>query len=238
MNKKLLILIGLLLGVEAFAQQSEWSTALHLGLFSFGGVSAQSTSFINYSLSGASGYTNNPYGAQSALSYGASLRYQRITTKRGIFGLELGYETLRSKIAINQLVVSSPSASSVVLVVPGTGVTHLNYRFINAFPHAGYRFRTPQINWDLTGGFDLAYCLGAQEKGKVTADNTTYHTTLERTTIRVDFRPRIQLTAHYNRLGLFVGYAHGLINYKSGYVGGTNETFGRATRFGLLYRIK
>jgi hypothetical protein len=41
MNKKLLILIGLLLGVEAFAQQSEWSTALHLGLFSFGGVSAQ-----------------------------------------------------------------------------------------------------------------------------------------------------------------------------------------------------
>lgn len=238
MKKISLMVVGLLSYGICIGQRSEWHLSLNSGLFSFGGASAQSTTSIFYTQSTNNGYTNNPYGSAGALSYGASLRYQRITARRVIFGLDAGHEVLQSQIAINQMYVLPTLYSSSFMSFEATGTTHLRYRFINVFPYAGYRLGASRLGVDLRAGLDLAHCLDAHEKGNATANGTHYRTSVDRTTIRTDVRPRIQVSVQYARVGLYVGYSQGLVNYLSGYVGGINQSYGRVVRFGLSYQVR
>jgi len=236
MQKTFLTLLTVLFLTNSFGQKTEFRIAFNSGLFSFSGQSAEKYSQINFSNSSNSGYTNNPYGSMAGLCYGLSGNLKRVTKKNLVLGLDMGYETLRSKIKISAI---SGNTGTSTYEYSATGQTFLNYNFINLFPYIGHRFNVRKVSFDIVGGFDIAYCLKAREKGNASVTNgTKYTTSVDRKTINTDIRPRIQISADYQKIGIYVGYSYGLANYMSGYVGGTNECYARLTRFGLTYRLK
>lgn len=204
-------------------------------MFSFSGQSSESSTFINYNLTKDEGYTNNPYGSKKGLSYGISVNINRIAKNNVIFGIDLGYELLRSKIDIERVLEYNGTTNQ---MIEATGKTYLNNSFINLLPTIGYRFSTSKLTFDLSGGIDFAYCLTTTEEGYATSETKKYTTKRDKKTIDTEFRPRIQIGIYKHKIGIYFGYSKGLKNYKSEYVGGTNEAFGNILRFGIKYRIK
>lgn len=235
MLKNFLVLFLILFSAGVFGQNTEFRLALNSGVFLFSGASAQKYSRINVSGQANSGYTNNPYGSAGALSYGLSGNIKRVTKNNVALGVDAGFETLRSKVKINGINGSTGNGSP----ESAKGKTILSSNFINLFPFIGRRFYREAVSFDIVGGFDIAYCLKTTEKGSASAaDGTKYTTSRDRKTISTDFRPRIQFSADYKNTGVYLGYSQGLINYKSGAVGGTNICFASLLRFGLMYCIK
>jgi hypothetical protein len=235
MRITLLACAFLLVVLSAFSQNTEVSIVLNSGLFSFTGESAEATTSINYSDQTGKGYTNNPYGSRSGLSYGLSANLKRVTKLNIIAGVDLGYEILRSRVSI--AFIDGYTGTSTYRL-DATGSTYLNSRCINLNPFLGYRVAVGKVNFDMTGGFDFAFLTSTEESGKATANNLSYNTSVDRQTIKRDVRPRIQLTASYNRLGVYIGRSYGMANYMEGYVGGTNQSFARITRFGVVYKLR
>ena len=235
MKKYLLSFFTCIAFTSAFAQKTELHFALNSGLFSFSGKAANAVSYISYNDDNQSGHTNNPFGAKSAISYGFSGNLKRITKRNFILGLDLGYESLRSKVTINT--VNGYTGNS-TYQLEATGKTILSSDFINIFPSLGHRFNTNKVAIDLTGGFDIGANLKMQESGKATAvDGTVFTTDVDRKTISTDVRPRIQVSANYNKMGIYAGYSYGFLSYKAGYVGGSTECVARFVRFGLTYQL-
>lgn len=217
-------------------QKIELNLSFNSGLFSFSGKSAQSSSFINYSSSTNSGYTNNPYGSKNGPCYGVSANIKRVSKRGLIVGADLGYESLSSKVLINSV---SDYSGVITTGYDATGKTLLNYDFINLYPFIGKCFIAKAVSFDLTGGVEFGRCLSTKEKGNATATNgNKYATEVDRKTIKTDIRPRIQVSVNYQKAGIYFGYSYGLINYMEGYIGGINESYSRLFRFGLTYQIK
>jgi len=84
-------------------QKTEIKGALNSGLFSFSGLTARGTTSINWDDQTNSGYTNGVYCSKSALCYGISINLDRVTKRNFLFGIDLGYETLRSKMNIDRI---------------------------------------------------------------------------------------------------------------------------------------
>lgn len=221
------------------AQKTEISASLNSGLFSFSGSGAEKTSSMNVSDPGREGYTNNPYGSKNGLSYGLSVKIQQVFKQKIIIGAGLGYEMLRSKISLNRVSIT-PYDIGFTVQNNATGKTNLNSQFINLDIFGGYRFDHKKIRLDVTGGFDIAYCAKAMEKGKAkTTAGEIFTTSIDRKTTSIDFRPRLQLAASYKKVGVYLGYSLGLNDYKNNYIGIYNKyTYARLIRFGLTYRLK
>jgi len=235
MRQIFLIISAVLIFTNVSGQKTELRVSLNSGLFSFSGVSAKATTSINYDDQTKSGYTNNPYGSKAALCYGVSLNLKRVTKMNIIFGLDLGYETLRSKISIDRI----DGYNGTPYQYSASGKTFLNNSFLNFNPFIGYRFIVNNICFDLTGGFDYGYILKANEDGSATATNgIKYTTSLDRKDITFDLRPRVQLSTEYKVIGLYIGYSYGLMDYMMHYKGGTNDASARLFRFGITYKIK
>lgn len=215
----------------------EFAVAFDSGLFSFGGKSAESSTFINTSdVASQSGYTNNPYGTKNGLGYGVSVNAKNVFSKHYLLGLAVGYEAMNSKIDITGINSFGPTGSS---NLPATGVTKLNTQFLNLHPNFGFRFGKSETTLDLTAGVDVGIILKATENGEAETTNGAIVTTgRDRKNIKTDLRPRLQLTANYQKFSIYAGYAHGLSNYLNRYVGGSWEAKSRVARFGLSYRIK
>jgi len=235
MKNATLLIYSLLFVVTAYGQSSEMSLKLNSGLFSFSGASAQSSSFFNYNMSSQDGHTNNPYGSKGGLSIGFSTDLTRVSQNNFLVGLDLGYELLRSRTRIKEIITYD---QVVTTSVNADGRTNLNLSFLNLFPKMGYRWILSDINIDLVGGMDLAYCFNAHEHGKATADGRTFSTQRERKTIALDMRPRVQVHVKQGNYGVYVGYSRGLIDYRADYVGGTNRANGNIFRFGMSYLLK
>lgn len=232
MRKTLLLLPCLLAISTIFGQRTEFGLSLNSGLFSFAGRSATSTSAIN-STANFPNYTNNPYGSRGGWCDGLSAELRRITRRRLLWGLSLGYEALRSRLSITSInVFNGVDAYSLA----AHGHTDLTSRFINLYPSAGYRFTPGRLTVDLTGGLDLGYCLSAAENGKAYASNgATFSSSRGRKTITADIRSRLQVTVGYQKTAVYIGYSYGLIDYMAGYVGGSFGAWSRLLRFGLQY---
>jgi len=229
------MLSAIFIFTNCYGQKTEYRLGFSSGLFSFSGVSAEKISFINYSVNYNIAYTNNPYGSQQGFCYGFSGNLKRILKNNFVFGIEAGYERLRSKISIDRVVNYDGILTTQYLV---DGKTFLDFSFINLEPFAGYRIISNKSSFDLTAGIDIAYCLDAEEKGEATgANGTTYKTSEDRKTISIDIRPRLQISTGYKNFGVYLGYSFGLPNYKSGYVGGTNEAYASFMRFGFTYLL-
>lgn len=233
MQKRLLPVLLLFIVTSGFAQKLEIRASLNSNLFSFAGQSAEEVSYFNFGSTHT--YTNTPYGAKNGVGYGISGSVQYVGKKNFIAGADVGYERAASKVSINNVIVLSSSSLGTL----ATGRTLLKYDFINLFPYTGYRFHPGKVNLDVTAGVDIAYCLKAREDGEATTSSgTKYTTSVDRKTIKVDVRPRVQLAASYKRAGVYVGYSYGLANYMSGFVGGVNESYARMIRFGVRYQLK
>jgi hypothetical protein len=234
MRKVLLLLPGLLSIGTLFAQKTEFALSLNSGLFYFTGHSAVSASAIN-STTELSGYTNDPYGSRVGWCDGLSAELKRVTRRRLLFGVSLGYEALRSQVSLTSVnVFNGVDAYSLT----AHGHTILTSQFINLFPSFGYRFTPGKLTVDLTGGLDLGYCLSAAEKGKADASNgATFSSSRDRKTISLDVRHRLQVEVGFHKTAVYVGYSAGLMNYMAGYIGGLNSAYARILRFGLQYKI-
>lgn len=219
-----------LIPLSSMAQQLEVSASLNSGFYSYRGSGATSVSRINFA-----SYTNNPYGSKGGLSYGLSLNIRKVNKSNFIFGADLGYEMLRSKVKLDYSDVIGDIASDF------EGRTYLNTSFINLFPYLGGRFNVNKQAFDLVGGLDIANVLSAKEKGDARSiDNSQFHiqTSRDRKNMKMDLRPRIQLSTDFGKMGLYAGYAHGVRNYSSGLIGMTIETYSRMGRIGVTYRLK
>lgn len=235
MKKISLSLIAIFLITQLFAQKTEWRIGLNTGFFSFYGKSTQPTTFLIYDAPTNTGYTNNPYGSKNGIGYGVTTRLNRVTKNNLVFGLDLGYEWLKSKTAIDQISVSNDTTT---VQYVANGATYLHFNFLNFQPFFGYRFDTKFIKIDLTGGLELADCLQAKENGKALAANgKTYQTNLERETIKMDIRPNLRVAIGYKEFGIYAGYSLGQVNYKSNYIGGTHESYARLLRLGMTYQL-
>ena len=236
MKKSILLLLTTLTINLSFGQKTESILALNSGLFSFQGYSAEKSSQINLASNGTTGYTNNPFGGKNGLSYGVSYQIQRVSRGNFIAGIGVGYENLRSKTTITGVNGYDKTGTFQDIA---SGQTYLSNNQINAFPYLGYRVGIRQVSVDLTGGLDIGYLLNSKESGKATGVNgTTYTTSLDRTGIKTDLRPRVQVAVFYRKVGAYTSYAYGISNYKSGWVGGRNECNSTVIRFGVLYKIK
>ena len=236
MNKLAFTIFTFILLTNLFGQKTEYGISLNSGIFSFRGKSAVSESFMTYQSQTGSCTINNHYGSHGALCYGLSANIKRVTKKRFVLGLDIGYELLRSNMGINSIdYYNGYNQNSFV----ASGQAFLNNYFININPQIGYRLILGKLPFDIVGGFDIAHYLKAIEKGNATASNgMKYSTTNNFKPINTDIRPRFQISSSYKRVGTYIGYSFGLANYMLGYVGGTNDCYARILRFGLTYRLK
>jgi hypothetical protein len=221
-----------LLPLSLKAQQLEIHANLNSGLYSYRGAGAESVSRIN----GAT-YTNNPYGSKGGLSYGLSFNIRKVTRHHFIYGADLGYEMLRSRVNLEYQDVIGDIASSF------KGNTYLNNSFINLFPYMGGRFLICKRTFDLVGGMDIGRILSSTEKGHAkSTDNAAFdiQTSVDRLNRKNDLRPRIQLSTEFDHgIGVYIGYSHGIKDYKEKVLGGgKNETYSRMWRLGVSYRLK
>lgn len=211
------------------AQQTEFRSSLNSGFFSFRGSGAESVSRINNAA-----YTNNPYGSKWGLSYGLSLGVRRVSKNNFLFGTEIGYEMLRSRIDLKYSDVFGDIASQF------EGKTYLNTSTINIFTNLGQRVKISGRPFDLIGGLDVAYVLSAREKGSATSiDNSQFlvETSVDRRNIKTDIRPRLQLSTDIKKIGLYVGYSLGLRNYQAKLIGASSKAYSNFLRFGFAYRL-
>jgi hypothetical protein len=239
MKQFIFILITFLILTNVSGQVTELNFSLNSGLYSYYGISAESATSINYDDQTKSGYTNNPYGSKVGLCYGFSLNIKRITKSNFIYGFDFGYESLRSNVSIDKI-SGVTSFKLMAYEIGATGQTYLINNNLNLNPFIGYRFLTRNIPIDLAGGFDYGYILKSRESGEARATNgMNYTTSMDRKDISFDIRPRIQFSTDYKKIGIYIGYSFGLINYMMFYKSdAVNEVYSRIIRFGITYQIK
>jgi hypothetical protein len=229
----LLIVIGLCSGnlQKVYAQKPEIRVALNSGLYSFRGSGTVQESALNVNSSLGAVYTNNPYGRNREISYGISGNLKFVASKF-VFGLDLGYEVLRSKVGINAVYGDRG------VTTDASGKAILSQGFVNIFPFAGYQLKGKLVSIDLIGGLDLAYCTSVREKANATSNGTVYTSSVDRKVEDFDYRPRVQAGINYQKFGAYAGYSFGLINYRRGLLGGP-ITFAQTSyiRFGISYQL-
>lgn len=236
MKQTIKILLLILTFTNGFSQKTELKICLNSGLFSFSGESAEANSQFNLFSNSNSGYTNNPYGTKSGFSYGLSLNLQRVNKVNLIIGVNSGFQANKSKIAINS-VFGNDGTNTYQKSVTGKTFLINNSLFVN--PFIGYRFEINIIPIDIVGGLNFDYILRTKEIGNAKdLNNVEYSTSIDRKTINIDVSPKIQLSTEFKKFGLIFGYSTGLVNYKEGYVGGTNNVYSKNINFGITYKLK
>ena len=243
MMKHLLLTFSTLIFLtNVFGQKTEFRASLNSGFFSYTGLTATGTSSIYCAKYAKSGFTDNPYGDKSGLCYGFSFNFKRISRMDHFWGLDLGYEILRSSVSINKVyeyIATSSNSFNVTNTFNATGLTFLNNSYINLDPFVGHRYKFKQINFDLTAGADMEFCLKSSEKGNATStDGTKYTTSKIYGSIPIEIRPRIHLQVGYKKIGLYYGYSIGIArSYHNSYLG-YYKVPSNFIRFGATYLLK
>lgn len=232
--RNIILIILLFTGQFSFGQKKQITFQVNSGLFTFGGKSVSSASFMNMSdVGNISDYTNNPYGNRSSFSYGVGIQFQQLTRNNFIYGLQLSYESLSSKLTID-------NAYGEINWSVENGKTVLTNNFINLFPSIGQKVKLFKgVDSDFLFGSDLGIGLSSTEKYSLTTNQGhKISGTNERELPNIDFRPRIEFVNYYKNFGLSIGYSYGLTNYQSGLDGGDREAKARYLRFGLNCRLR
>ncbi|OCB71805.1 hypothetical protein [Flavobacterium crassostreae] len=236
MKKNIKILLLILVMTKGFSQKTELKICLNSGLFHFSGESAEAISQFNLSSDSNLGYTNNPYGTKSGFSYGLSLNLQRVNKINLIFGVNTGFQANKSKIIINSVFGYDGTNAYNKSVI---GQTFIINRSLFTNPFIGYRFEINKIPIDIVGGINFDYILNTKEIGNARdSNNIKYSTSIDRKTITIDVSPKIQLATEFKKFGFIIGYSTGLVNYREGFVGGTNNVHSKNSNFGITYKLK
>ncbi len=229
--KKKLWFIALFIGNSAvYGQRTEFSVQAGSGLFSFYGPNAVSETGIVYN---GDVYLTNPYGRNSGFSYSIAGQIQHTDKNKLIYGVQVGYEQLTSRVAITSMYGDFGFISLV------DGRAKLQNQYLNLNPFVGKRFGNAQFSLDATIGLDAAIGLSSRELGKVVDVKSPFlmGTGRKLPFPDVDLRPRLNLTGYYRAFGLSLGYSHGLSNYAGKRYSTNAEIFSRLWRVGLAYRL-
>jgi hypothetical protein len=214
-----------------YAQKNEINFNAYSGLFSFRGNGSATNSAIGwgqFSIPMIS--TVNPYGNKNDFSYAFELQIQKLTKGKNLYGIGLGFETLKSQVHIDTFVQSGFA----FIKSPANGKTILKNTFITVNPYVGHRFSFRKTSFDMLAGIDIAYCLKSTEFGYLSL-TTKDHFQNELAKPTIDLRPRFQLKAQISKLGFLAGYSLGLTNFKANNNLKANTCF---LRLGLSYQIK
>ncbi len=232
--KQFILFLFLLFSINSvYGQNIEYGVSINSGLYSYAGKTAEPVSFISNNLNWEA-YTNNPYGSLGGMGVGLSGFYQSISKGGFIWGLDGGYDLVRSKINIDMVY----EVGIVVNEYEAKGSTQLESQFLNLFPYIGYRMDIGKINLDINIGADLGYNLRTWEKGKaIFSEGEEISTSVNRRTTKYDIRPRVQLNLWYQNVGVYAGYSLGIINYTSELDGADSSAYTRYMRFGIKYKI-
>lgn len=243
MKKALLIFSIITTGFTAHAQKLELSVQANSGLFHYTGLSAESHSFFIQGSSQDLNYTNNPYGKNYAYSYGAGLKANWVANSGFIFGIQAGYEILRSKTTLTAFgPYSDPNSLHLDLYTgpyASSGSTILTSNFINISPYAGYRFKLKKVSLDLLPGMDIGVGLSSKEKGNVyiQANDQNFTSNRQRQKPPVDIRARFGTSINYQRFSINLSYARGLSNYTANMIGADSKVYSELFRLGIGYRL-
>jgi hypothetical protein len=247
MKTALLTLLSLFFIMKVSGQSIALSLQANSGLFHYSGKSATTASTITEGESDAQDYTNNPYGSKNGFSYGGDVQAQFVSKNGFIFGLQAGYELLRSQVEITDYepayfyLFPGPTSSTNTnpYQVAVKGQTFLQDQDININPYVGYRLQIKKIKIDLMPGIDLGFNVNSYDKGKGTAsDGTVYRTDLKLPDAPTDIRLRFGVAALYNKWGITASFADGLSNLdKNTTDTGSPDAHSELIRFGITYRI-
>ncbi|PWK79929.1 outer membrane protein with beta-barrel domain [Mucilaginibacter oryzae] len=245
MKKRFLTVVLLCCGTSLFAQKIEVSVQAASGLFRFSGASATpATMILQGSTTGdPMNRANNPYGSKNGFSYGGGIQAQLVLKGGFIVGLQTGYEVLRSKADANRyspIVTASnlPTITGNDWTFPLTGHVALQNQTINLNPYIGYRFQFNKVKLDILPGVDIGLMLSTRDKGEAKdKEGRLYKVDYERAKSPTDVRLRMGAAASYGRYALNASFAHGLTNYREGWIGGVNDAHSELWRLGLSYRL-
>jgi hypothetical protein len=218
---------------DLFGQRLELTTSINSGLFYYGGQSATRSTVTDISYPPF--YIKNPYGRNPDLSYGISVQLQKGTTNNLIYGLQIGYEVLSSKVNLHEVLSEEP----VYAWDTSKSFITLSNNFVNFNPYIGHRIAKEKITIDLIAGSDFGFCINSQANIYVTnsrGDNAVVNTDMEKITL--DIRPRVGANLFYKDFGLTLGYSLGLSNYSKTTNESDDRIFSRYLRVGLLYKIE
>ncbi len=245
MKTLLLALLSFFVLTHLSAQNIEVSIQANSGLFHYSGNSAVSTSTIYPGSTPQQNYANNPYGSKNGFSYGGDIQAQHVSKNGFIWGLQAGYEVLRSKVTINSYYPSYPVLFSILagpISIPtaqANGQIFLQDRDINLNPYVGYRLILGEIKLDMMPGIDMGFDMNSCEKGKTTdSEGDIYQTNLKLLNPPTDVRLKLGVAATCKRFGITAAYLHGLTNlYKITTTNGNNEAHSELLSFGITYKI-
>jgi hypothetical protein len=232
MKSILIFILVVLLTATISAQSYEFSVQLASGLYSFRGSAAASTSTIVFN----DNYTISPWGRRSSFSYVFGMQVQRITISNYLIGFQTSYESLSSKVKVDNGEIIHHSTYIIT-----DGKTILTSKFISFHPFLGKRIKLiNSITSDLTIGTDLGVFLNNKEHETGKIDNgVNYNYSFTHTEIpSADIRIRIDFINYYKKIGLTIGYSLGLTNYRNAMESGYGSAYSCMIRFGLTYRLK
>jgi hypothetical protein len=214
----------------AVAQGLELSASINSGIFRYAGASAATATITDISFFPI--YIRNPYGRQPDLSYGVSLQVQQAKKAGWMWGVQVGYERLSSRVALSSIYSESifgwnTSASNLTL----------SNTFLNLNPYLSKRIAKDHFTLDFMLGTDVGLCVKSLAKLDITdSRGNNYIIRADRDRIGIDLRPRVGATGFYKNYGVSVSYSFGLTNY-SGTIQDTEaRIFSRFFRVGVVYR--
>lgn len=215
----------------SFGQKTEINFNTYSGLFSFRGNGSVTNSTIGWGqFSIPMTSTDNPYGNKNDFSYAFELQIQKLTKGKNLYGIGLGFETLKSQVHIDTYTQSGFA----FIKSAANGKTILKNTFITVNPYLGHRFSFRKTSFDMLAGIDLAYCLKSTEFGYLSLNTIDpFQNEIAKPTI--DLRPRIQIKTQIKKFGFIAGYSLGLTNFQTNNNLKANTSF---LRLGLSYQIK
>jgi len=235
MKFKIIFILTTLFSINVIGQTNEFSFHLNTGFFSFrGSESGTTTSYTAASDFGAYS-TDRPFGKHSGFSYSLGFNAQRITDSYFLFGIRSSYESLSSSINVDKVFNITSSGGDTWNAYDSK--TILTSQFINLFPFLGNRFNLIDgFKSDLIFGLDIGVCLKIEEHATVNANQQTYKTTQDWGK-KWDYRFRVEFVNYYKKVGLSLGYSHGLRNYLGESLGRETNACSKMIRLGLVYKI-
>lgn len=236
-NLRVLALL-LFVSLAVKGQQTEYSLTVGSGIFSYSGAGAASTTGIVYGIIMPHAYTADPYGRKSDFPITLETQVIHHTKSNLLFGLELGYQFLNTRIPITKGYYN-PEVMIIGenLIYDASGYSQLKNQYISIHPVIGRRFPiNKEINLDLLAGCDFAFCVGSIEKdyANVPTTGSIIEIEFQKAHPSVDCRPGILLKGGYKRSAIQLGYSMGLTGYQSP---GSGRAYSRFLSIAYSFRI-
>ena len=230
--RKLVFFLLTILPFASFAQ-TELISGIGTGLFFFGGNSAVRNSLLIVDYENGRSYINNPYGKIPGFSFNISEDIHHCSGKNFLFGMNLSYNYLRSATNLTQ---ADNRGQNVGI---NQSNAFLKVYDISLMPFVGKRFKTSNLDIDISAGAEVAFPFYAEDKATViTHAGYEIEVARKRNMHVTDFRPTLKVNTYYNNVGIFASYSHGLSNYTAGMDGANMEVYSRLVRFGVNYRFR